>query len=169
MPSFISLSRLDRLQEERFAVHDEDQESVGSDSDSDEDVAVDIDQNEAARGLSRIPDEERSTHFLAIRITNPEIVAKAKEIQTDIVKQEEALGDCCMGTGLFHVTLGMLRLEGHEGSQEAIGMVESLKSELAELRSGLSLKIAGLDTFGQRVLYAKVVPEPEEAFWQLVR
>ena len=30
------------------------------------------------------------------------------------------------------------------------------------------LRISGLDTFGQRVLFAKVVPESDEIFWQFV-
>jgi hypothetical protein len=30
------------------------------------------------------------------------------------------------------------------------------------------LKISGLDTFGQRVLFAKVVPESDDLFWQFV-
>ena len=32
----------------------------------------------------------------------------------------------------------------------------------------LGLKISGLDTFGQRVLFAKVVPENDDIFWQFV-
>ena len=47
--------------------------------------------------ISRIPDEERSTHFIAIRITNPDIVKAAKSVQEDVVSKEEALADCCMG------------------------------------------------------------------------
>jgi hypothetical protein len=30
------------------------------------------------------------------------------------------------------------------------------------------LKISGLDTFGQRVLFAKVIPESDDLFWQFV-
>ena len=47
--------------------------------------------------ISRIPDEERSTHFIAIRIKNPDIVKAAKSVQEDVVSKEEALADCCMG------------------------------------------------------------------------
>ena len=32
----------------------------------------------------------------------------------------------------------------------------------------LGIKISGLDTFGQRVLFAKVVPESDDLFWQFV-
>lgn len=118
---------------------------------------------------SRIPEEDRSTHFLAIRISNPDIIKNAQIIQKDIVRQEEALNDCCMGLGLFHVTLGMLRLDGHEGAKEAVEMLEQLKPQLQELCQDLSFKVSGLDTFGQRVLYAKVLPEPEESFWHFTR
>ncbi len=162
------------MQDARFDHHEqaevapENSDSEESD-DEDDNINIDIDQNETARAIARIPEEERSSHFIAIRITNPEIVAKAKEIQTDAVNQEEALGDCCMGTGLFHVTLSMLRLEGPEGAAEAVQALEAIKPELQRLSDGLNLKVAGLDTFGQRVLYAQVKPEPEAAFWELAR
>ncbi len=77
-----------------------------------------------------------------------------------------------MSRGLLHVTLGMLRLSGQQGEDEAKEMLEDLQSTLDEFGSGekrVSLRIQGLDTFGQRVLYAKVHPEPEEShFWEFV-
>ena len=86
-----------------------------------------------------------------------------------MVKQEEILSDCCMGLGLFHVTLGMLRLEGHEGQEELVQALHENQSELQKLAQDLELKVSGLNTFGQRVLYAQVLPQPEELFWQFVR
>ncbi len=45
----------------------------------------------------------------------------------------QALGDCCMGAGLFHLTLAMLRLNGDEGIEEATRLIEDLRDELQEL------------------------------------
>ena len=72
-----------------------------------------------------------------------------------------------MGIGLFHVTLYMLRLESHEGTKELIDALEAIKPKISEICQNLKLSISGLDTFGQRVLYGKVLPDPEENFWQL--
>jgi hypothetical protein len=38
-----------------------------------------------------------------------------------------------MGSGLFHLTLAMLRLNGPEGLEEATKLVEELQPELQEL------------------------------------
>ena len=49
-------------------------------------------------------------------------------------------------------------------------MVESLQDVLDETckDGGVKLKISGLNTFGQRVLFAKVKPEPESKFWEFI-
>ena len=90
-------------------------------------------------------------------------------LQEDVVEKEEALSDCCMGLGLFHVTICMLRLDGEEGSKEMIQVFKEAQPQLQELSRNLKLRVKGLSTFGQRVLYAKVLPEPDENFWQFVR
>jgi hypothetical protein len=38
-----------------------------------------------------------------------------------------------MGSGLFHLTLAMIRLKGDEGTDEATKLVEDLHEELQEL------------------------------------
>jgi 2'-5' RNA ligase len=120
------------------------------------------------QAISRIPEEERSTHFIAIRISNPQIIRAAKSVQEDIVEREEALSDCCMGLGLFHVTICMLKLDGEQGSEEMIQVFKEAQPQLQELSRNLKLRVKGLSTFGQRVLYAKVLPDPDESFWQFV-
>ena len=136
-----------------------------SESESEDEIDIHIDENIQIN----ISEEERSTHFLAIRVTNPEIIEAAQMVQKEVVNQEEILSDCCMGLGLFHVTLGMLRLEGHEGQEELVQALHENQSELQKLAQDLELKVSGLNTFGQRVLYAQVLPQPEELFWQFVR
>ena len=73
------------------------------------------------------------------------------------------LSECCMPRGLLHVTLGMLRLSGQQGEEEAARMLDELRPVLNEFgrRRALKLNIRGLDTFGQRVLYGAVQPEPK--------
>jgi len=73
-----------------------------------------------------------------------------------------------MPQGLLHITLGMLRLTNEDAIREAILLLDDLEPilQLYGRDFGLKLRIRGLDTFGQRVLYAKV--EENEQFWRFV-
>lgn len=154
----------DQLNAKRF----ENPEDSESDFSEDEDLEIDIESNIQA-SISTVPEEDRSTHFLAIRITNPDIVTKAQSVQKDVIDQEEALTDCCMGSGLFHVTLAMLRLDGLEAERELSEKLIEIQPQLRSAVENLKLRLEGLSTFGQRVLYVKVLPEPDESFWYFVR
>ena len=39
--------------------------------------------------LNKMEEEDRSTHFIAIRVTVPDIVLKAQEIQSHVVEKEK--------------------------------------------------------------------------------
>lgn len=149
---------------------DDSDEDSGSDSDDDDfNVTVNVGNAFSTAIVNTYPLENRSTHFLSIRITEKNIVKQAKMLQDHIVGQEMALSECCMKTGLFHMTIGMLKLSSDQGIQEAITLVEEMAPILEEFKKrDLRLRISGLDTFGQRVLFGKVHPEPEDAFWELI-
>ena len=102
-------------------------------------------------------EEERSTHFLAIRVTDPELVANLCRVQDSIVALDSNLRDCCIKPGLFHITIDQLRLEGPERVLRA--MMERLRPVVEEMfqdQASAILEIDGLGNFGQRVVYAKV-------------
>ena len=65
----------------------ENTDTTDSDSDSD-DVEITVKPIDASQ-FKQIPEEERSTHFIAIKITEPDIVENAVQIQQHIVSQEE--------------------------------------------------------------------------------
>ena len=73
-----------------------------------------------------------------------------------------------MKPSLYHMTLCMLRIEDTEGVQEATQMMRDLEADLRTILEGsesaIRLRVGELSTFGQRVLYAKVTPEPFDAF-----
>ena len=158
------MNRIDRAagneeeEEEDAVAEDGDFEVIMGDSDEEED--------EGAARKCTIPEEERSTHFLSIRITTDGIVDNALTVQRHIVEREEALSECCMKAGLFHVTICMLRLGGEAGEREMARATEELEPLLKSFRC--RMVVEGLDTFGQRVLYAKIRPEPEEEFYALI-
>jgi hypothetical protein len=68
-------------------------ESSDSDSDEDDDISikpVNVSTKPAdASQFKQIPEEERSTHFIAIKITDSKIVESAIRVQQHITNQEE--------------------------------------------------------------------------------
>ena len=61
---------------------------------SDDDLNIQVGQGYSTNQLSdiainTISEEDRSTHFIAIRVTIPDIISKAIEIQQKIVEKEE--------------------------------------------------------------------------------
>ena len=80
--------------ENKAAASESLEEVVPSDDESDDEYNINTGQgwscNRAADTLiSQMEEEDRSTHFIAIRITVPEIVSKAMAIQKHIVRKEE--------------------------------------------------------------------------------
>ena len=100
-------------------------------------------------------EEERSTHFLAIKVTDPKLVANLCRVQDSIAALDSNLRDCCTKPGLFHITID--HLEGPERVLRA--MMERLRPVVEEMfqdQASAILEIDGLGNFGQRVVYAKV-------------
>lgn len=118
-----------------------------------------------------IAEEDRSTHFIAIKINNQEIVENLIRVQEDIIVREEVLQECCMKRGLFHVTLAMIRIQGQEGIDQAREMMGRLEAELRVLledKSRTVLTVRGLNNFGQRVVYGEVEAGDPELLASLV-
>jgi len=142
----------------------DDDDSDYSDSDDDLDnfrpvvmsQTVNTDNN-----VHLIAEEERSTHFIAIKIKNEEIIEHLMKVQGEIIRREEILQECCMKKGLFHLTIAMIRLEGVEGIKSATDMMNSLHEDLKLILSDRSksvLTVKNLNNFGQRVVYGEVTP-----------
>ena len=121
--------------------------------------------------VNMIADEDRSTHFIAIKINNKEIVKNLMKVQESIMAREELLQECCMKRGLFHITIAMLRIWGEEGLEKAKQMMQRLEAELRTLledRSRTVLTVRGLNSFGQRVVYGEVEDEEPDILASLV-
>ena len=113
-----------------------------------------------------VAEEDRSTHSLVVRITDPEVVSNLCLVQESIATHEPILGQCCMRPNLFHLTIGMLRLEGAEGLVAARAMMDRLRPVVEEMfrdKDSATLEINDLSNFGQRVVYANVLPKSD--FW----
>ena len=127
------------------------------DEESDGEVELGVQEDRTEEQL--VAEEERSTHFLAIRVTDPELVANLCRFQDIIVAHEPILRDCCMKPGHFHLTIGVLILEGPEGLVAARSMMERLRPVVEEMfrdQDSAALEIDRLGNFGQRVVFANV-------------
>ena len=136
-----------------------DSEKQNEEDEESDDGEVELDVQEDRSEEHLLAEEERSTHFLAIRVTDPEVVANLCRVQESIATHEPILRECCMRPGLFHLTIGMLRLEGPEGLVAARAMMERLRPVVEEKflnQESAKLEIDGLGNFGQRVVYANV-------------
>ena len=71
-----------------------------------------------------------------------------------------------MKPGLFHITLSMVRINSSKGIDEAKMLMDDLKEEFERIikKQPCRLLLSGLDTFGQRVLFAKVIPDPVDIY-----
>ena len=67
------------------------------------------------------------------------------------------------------MTLCMLKIDGPDGLKEAQYLMHDLEEDIRRIlqNSMLKLNMEGLKTFGQRVLYADVKPEPSESFTEM--
>ena len=114
-----------------------------------------VDRNEVE---AEEDEEERSTHFLAIRVTDPKLIANLRRVQ-ETIAHEPILRQCCTKPGLFHLTIGELRVQGPDGLVEVMEMMEGLRPVVEEMFSdqdSAALEIDGISNFEQRVVYVKV-------------
>ena len=130
-------------------------------SDDEEDgVEVSLLQPSVAAPSGSVPEEERSTHFLAVRVSDAAVRSAAERVQASVTRHDPSLGACTMRPPLLHITLCMMRLEDAEATAAAGRCLRDTIADLSEtLRSddGL-LHMRGLKTFGARVLYTPVAP-----------
>ncbi|XP_064633378.1 A-kinase anchor protein 7-like isoform X2 [Lineus longissimus] len=146
----------------------QDDVSYDSDSDSDDGIVVSIgganndcgyeDQETDSDDFSSESwgNKLRPNYFIAVRITDPEIIGMVSHIQDVLSEREPRYQECCIGPKALHVTLCTLRIDTQE---QLADVTDQLRSEAQELKSsarGLKLKFEGIDNFFHRVLYAKV-------------
>ena len=95
---------------------EEDEES------DDGEVELDVQEDRSEEQL--VAEEERSTHFLAVRITDLEVVSNLRLVRESIATHEPILEQCCTRSSLFHLTIVMLRIEGPDRLVASRAMME---------------------------------------------
>ena len=95
----------------------------------------------------------RLTHFFALRVAPDALRETAGAVQTALVEADKDLAKCVIAPEKFHVTLGLLSLGA--GDPDARQRAEAALLEAAAAPPP-TVVFPGLDSFGDRVLFARV-------------
>ena len=104
-----------------------------------------------AEGPAKKPPKPRLTHFFALRVAPDALRETTGAVQTALVEADKDLAWCVIAPEKFHVTLGLLSLGDPDARQRA----EAALLEAAAAPPP-TVTFPGLDSFGDRVLFAKV-------------
>ena len=97
------------------------------------------------------PKPPKLTHFFALRVAPDALRETAGAVQTVLVEADKDLSKCVISPEKFHVTLGLLSLGDPDARQRAeAALVEAAAAPPP------TVVFPGLDSFGDRVLFAKV-------------
>lgn len=129
--------------------------------DSDDDVSIDIGSKGGVTQTYSTKDmywgpKNKPTHFLALRITNPNVIESVNLIQDDILHIEPSYEKILMPTKRLHVTLACVGLDDYDQIQSFVKFLESIKDELSLKVRELYVRFKSIGIFFDRVLYAKV-------------
>ncbi|XP_014672297.1 PREDICTED: leukocyte receptor cluster member 9-like [Priapulus caudatus] len=143
------------------ALHPDDEEGATDSDDSDDEDFGDGGGNakftlSQATADVRYDLSDRPNYFVAVHVTNPEVIAKVTAIQADVRAYDPRLAEGFLHTGALHVTLAMLRLDGPDDVRACQVALRAAPRRLRRfLAAGpLALEFPALATFNQRVLYA---------------
>lgn len=106
-------------------------------------------------------DKLRPNHFICVRITNEEILDKIGNIQDELMEQEPILTQCCIPGATLHVTLCTLGLDTPEQLSECMNTLEKIKPLLESALPVSNLRLCGVSSFYNQVIYAKIEYEQD--------
>ena len=102
--------------------------------------------------------KKRPTHFLAVRVTNPEVIAAVGRAHQTTLNLEPSYTDCVIPTTRIHVTVACLGLDTDEHVTNTIRALHNVKSELVQNwhPDQMVLNFCGIGNFFHSVLYTQV-------------
>lgn len=108
----------------------------------------------------------RPNYFVAIRITDPDVLKKIGEVKLHMSCNEPKIKDCYMSDNALHITLAMLYLPSKDDVERAVTTLNKCWKQLTELmKKPITVSLEGLKTFSGFVLYIPVVAS--SAFYDL--
>ena len=150
------------------AVDEHIQESEDNDDSDDDDIEINlgnqnVENDEVEEGEERTEREKywgkknRPTHFLCLRVTDPEVKANIAATHGPITEVNADYADCLIPAERLHVTLACLGLDTEEQVQRAARVLREVKPEVEPWNpSDIRLKFTSVDHFYHSVIYAKV-------------
>lgn len=133
-----------------------------SDSDSDSDsydagIRIALPRSFNPQPPLRDSSDVRPNYFVAIRVTNPDVLANISEVKKSVINKDPKLIDFMMPDGSFHITLAMIYLPEKEDVQRAITTLKECWKDAIELmKTPIIVSLEGLKTFNEYVLYVCV-------------
>lgn len=101
-------------------------------------------------------DKLRPNYFLAVRITDGDILQAVEQVQDYLLDNEPVLGPCCIPPKALHITLCTLGLDTAEQINHAAEVLKNIQPEIASSLPKEPLRLDGVSNFFNRVVYAKV-------------
>ncbi|XP_019614965.1 PREDICTED: uncharacterized protein LOC109462795 [Branchiostoma belcheri] len=139
---------------------EEPSEDEESSSDEDGDMAT---NKTRPRKSSKPTSSNKPNYFVAVRITDPDILRVARDFQKCIFERSPVLDAALAPVEKLHVTLCVLRIDDQTQLDAARRVLRDLKRESARLLPpSLVLNFRGVETFHNRVVYA--APEDNANF-----
>ena len=168
-------------EEEREAKSHQPDTAISDSEDSDDDIEIDtgcslVQKNDSEASVIETPlfprekywgARIRPTHFLALRITNPEVIAKVKELHDCILEMEPDYNQCVIHTDRLHMTLACLGLDTEEDIARAVTVLKKYKEDarMADTPK-IDVTFQNLEQFVNNTLYASA--EPKETITEFV-
>lgn len=119
------------------------------------------DAEEAKHGRAKT--SNRVTHFLAVRITAPEVIENVQKFQEKVCEADQALKRACIVPEKLHITLGVMRLETSEEEELAAKVLKDLEGELALCFSpSTRLNFKRIECWQSRVVVSPVEGQEEK-------
>ena len=117
--------------------------------------------SESNTGLHMRRNEVRPTHFVCIRVTDQYVASSVEKIQEHVVKHSPELSDACLPLTVLHVTICMMQLNNPSHISTARKVMENTKQYFTQcVPKCTDLVFSAIDHFHDRLLYAKVAPNP---------
>ena len=104
---------------------------------------------------------DRPTHFVCLHITDENVKRNVRKIQDHLLSHTPQLSEGCLPVNALHVTLCMVQLKKEEDIEKAKALMGRIRKQfILILPCCLQLTISGVDNFHERLVYARVVPDP---------
>ncbi|XP_046327709.2 uncharacterized protein LOC124111879 [Haliotis rufescens] len=111
------------------------------------------------KGDRQIPRKPTPNYFVAVQITNPQIHSGLSQVQQEVMAVNHKMREVMIKLPTLHITLMVINLQTEEDIARASAALSESGSEVRERFKTLPvLEVAGLGTFRNQVVFAKVSP-----------